>query len=194
MSIAELILPLPDFSEFNEENAISITPQSFGSIEQIESSRFEKMLVEENKNLVIIDARYPYEYNRGRIRKAQNCFSEAQMKRIYDKHCHTRNTCIVFYCEFSSERGPSMAEKFRNYDRTKNEWPNITFPEFYILKGGFSNFYQEMPQHCEGEYCQMRDPQYVKDGSLKMYHQITHPKVQRICRCFSAECFYTKHN
>jgi M-phase inducer phosphatase 2 len=82
---------------------------------------------------VIIDSRYPYEYEGGHIAHALNIYTK---ERLYDEmfikrsHKNTANfnnstmdmdssgesmyppeakrTIIIFHCEFSSERGPSL--------------------------------------------------------------------------------------
>ena len=48
---------------------------------------------------------------------------------------------LVFYCEFSSERGPRMARALRSKDRSVNVYPHLHYPEIYVLKNGYKNFY-----------------------------------------------------
>lgn len=62
----------------------------------------------------IIDCRYPYEYKGGHIRGAKNIYTKDQLdkefmesKPKWDTHSDKRNV-IIFHCEFSSERGPSL--------------------------------------------------------------------------------------
>lgn len=52
---------------------------------------------------------------------------------------------IIFYCEFSIERGPRMFNYLRKLDREFNEhdYPTLTYPETYLLSGGYSNFVSE---------------------------------------------------
>ena len=52
---------------------------------------------------------------------------------------------LVFYCEFSSERGPRMARALRSKDRSVNSYPHLHYPEIYVLRNGYKNFY-----HTEG--------------------------------------------
>lgn len=48
---------------------------------------------------------------------------------------------LVFHCEFSSERGPRMCRFVRQKDRMMNLYPNLHYPELYILKGGYKEFF-----------------------------------------------------
>lgn len=55
--------------------------------------------------------------------------------------CPGKRVVVVFHCEFSSERGPRMARYVRERDRAVNEYPNLHYPELYILKGGYKEFF-----------------------------------------------------
>lgn len=52
-----------------------------------------------------------------------------------------KRVLLVFHCEFSSERGPRMCRFVREKDRMVNEYPNLHYPELYILKGGYKDFF-----------------------------------------------------
>lgn len=51
-------------------------------------------------------------------------------------------TPIVFYCEFSSERGPRMFRHIRNLDRHMHlaAYPALAVPHMYVLAGGYKAF------------------------------------------------------
>jgi len=55
---------------------------------------------------------------------------------------------IIFYCEFSSERGPKMYNFFRSIDRRHNKYPRLHYPHIYLLKGGYCQFHQDFRNHC----------------------------------------------
>ncbi|XP_039692131.1 M-phase inducer phosphatase 3 isoform X15 [Pteropus medius] len=91
----------------------------------------------------IIDCRYPYEYLGGHIQK---------------------RIIIVFYCEFSSERGPRMCRSLREEDRALNQYPALYYPELYILKGGYRDFFPEYKELCEPQsYCPMHHQDHKAD-------------------------------
>ena len=51
---------------------------------------------------------------------------------------------MVFHCEFSSERGPRVYKLFRGMDRKKNIYPELDWPEIYLLKDGYKRFWEEL--------------------------------------------------
>lgn len=55
-----------------------------------------------------------------------------------------KRVIVIFHCEFSSERGPSLLRFLRNQDRALNEevYPNLHYPELYLLEGGYKSFYE----------------------------------------------------
>ena len=78
---------------------------------------------------------------------------------------------LVFHCEFSSERGPRMCRFVRERDRVLNDYPNLHYPELYVLKGGYKDFFphfqvrprpllprggrcvtQTVEEHCDGAF------------------------------------------
>ena len=54
---------------------------------------------------------------------------------------------IIFHCEFSQKRGPRALRMLREIDRqlNYNDFPNLYYPEVYILEGGYSNFHKQFP-------------------------------------------------
>ncbi|NXT30215.1 MPIP1 phosphatase, partial [Syrrhaptes paradoxus] len=97
------------------------------------------------KECVIIDCRYPYEYEGGHIKGAVNLHMEEDVEDYLLKKpikpSENKRVIIVFHCEFSSERGPRMCRFVRERDRLGNEYPNLHYPELYVLKGGYRDFF-----------------------------------------------------
>ena len=182
-------IPLPDFSEDNYGTSdsdiadsasvspssilvlgsqttrgpqVTITPQELVEIMNDPFSHgFEKVL--------ILDARFDYEFRGGRIIGAINVRSKAQLIGIYERYLNQK-VCIVFHCEFSHTRGPTLLQHFREYDRQNNTYPNLSYPYVYLLEGGYRRFYKEMPEYCSGGYTPMRDERYVNNGDLRKSH------------------------
>ncbi|KAH0627709.1 hypothetical protein JD844_003839 [Phrynosoma platyrhinos] len=103
------------------------------------------------KECVIIDCRYPYEYEGGHIKKPM---VSSDNKRII----------IVFHCEFSSERAPRMCRFVRERDRLGNEYPSLHYPELYVLKGGYKDFFLKCKSYCEPQgYRPMHHEDFKED-------------------------------
>ncbi|GAB1294718.1 M-phase inducer phosphatase 1 [Apodemus speciosus] len=119
------------------------------------------------KEFVIIDCRYPYEYEGGHIKVwiletyylgslrsgAVNLHMEEEVEDFLLKKpivpTDGKRVIVVFHCEFSSERGPRMCRYVRERDRLGNEYPKLHYPELYVLKGGYKEFFLKCQSHCE---------------------------------------------
>lgn len=97
--------------------------------------RFEKEVDE----YLVIDTRYPYEYNGGHIAGAANVVTKEDMTQKFLTNPAIGNTrlVVIFHCEFSSKRGPRMCRFVRKEDRALNTYPKLFYPELYILHGGY---------------------------------------------------------
>ncbi|KAM8737550.1 M-phase inducer phosphatase 2 [Acanthopagrus schlegelii] len=121
------------------------------------------------ERLIIIDCRYPYEFIGGHIKGALNLHQEDQVEDFLLKtpilsSCPDKRVVIIFHCEFSSERGPRMCRFVRERDRAMNEYPKLHYPELYILKGGYKDFYHEFKPQCEPEsYVPMHHEDFKED-------------------------------
>jgi len=120
--------------------------------------------------LTVIDCRYPYEYKGGHIRGAINIYTEKEITEFL--HLEIENPSeqqdvhiIVFHCEFSSQRGPSLSRHLRKHDRQINsmDYPRLVFPEIYCLFGGYKEFYLNHPELCDpSAYVTMNDENMCK--------------------------------
>ncbi|KAI2657684.1 M-phase inducer phosphatase 1 [Labeo rohita] len=121
------------------------------------------------ERLFVIDCRYPYEYEGGHIKGALNLHQEDQIEDYFLKHpvlpeCPEKRVLLVFHCEFSSERGPRMCRYVRQRDRFLNEYPNLHYPELYILKGGYKDFFPLHKSVCEPQaYRPMHHEDFKED-------------------------------
>lgn len=113
---------------------------------------------------LFIDARYKYEYEGGHVRDAYRMENEAEMASILQS-----GKILIFYCEFSSVRGPSLALRFRNLDRRMNAYPQLSCPEIYILDGGYKNFYKRFPLYCTpSSYTMMHDARHRLECAMEV--------------------------
>lgn len=111
------------------------------------------------KDYLFIDARYKYEYEGGHIKNAIHCNDILEAKKLLNNP-----KILIFYCEFSSVRAPSISTKLRNIDRKMNNYPKLNCPEIYVLEGGYNNFYNKYPDLCDPSgYIMMHDSRYSKE-------------------------------
>lgn len=100
--------------------------------------------------MVIVDCRFEYEYEGGHIEGAVNFNDKEKLaSQLFDIE-PTENALLVFHCEYSAHRAPLMAKFIRNKDRTVNaeRYPALTYPETYILDGGYSSFFKDHAPRC----------------------------------------------
>ncbi|KAG8532637.1 uncharacterized protein KY384_002514 [Bacidia gigantensis] len=112
---------------------------------------------------LIVDCRFEYEYEGGHIDGAINYTDKEQLaSRLFKNPCSGR-TLIVFHCEYSACRAPLMAKHVRSSDRACNahRYPNLTYPEMYILDGGYSLFFASHKLRCSPQdYVEMGDKKH----------------------------------
>ncbi|NXR23663.1 MPIP1 phosphatase, partial [Cinclus mexicanus] len=128
------------------------------------TGKFESFI----KQCVIIDCRYPYEYEGGHIKGAINLHMEEEVENFLLKKpiqpSENKRVIVVFHCEFSSERGPRMCRFVREQDRLNNEYPNLHYPELYVLKGGYKDFFSRCQSFCEPQsYRPMHHKDFKED-------------------------------
>ncbi|XP_066549161.1 cell division cycle 25 homolog d isoform X3 [Amia ocellicauda] len=174
------------------------------------------------EDYLIVDCRYPYEYQGGHIKGAVNLYCEAQLQAALLQDCvqsrlsprvalpdsppgtahlpdsgpqtpsaspgsrspaaamqeiptvrsppsdsPSSRKVLVFHCEFSSERGPRLCRYLRKIDRTLNVYPQLFYPELYILDGGYKEFYSKFQNLCEPR------------GYVKMLHEDFSDQMRR---------------
>ncbi|XP_065263612.1 M-phase inducer phosphatase 3-like [Emys orbicularis] len=128
---------------------------------------------------VVVDCRYPYEYAGGHIKGALNLYREEQLARWFlpDPLGTTpcpRSSVLIFHCEFSSERGPRLCRSLRRMDRDANQYPELWYPELYVLRGGYKEFYQHFQDLCEPQgYVHMRHKDFRAE--LRNYQRRKQP-------------------
>jgi len=150
----------------------SILPCDSGkdSLRRISATTLSKLLQGKYKGLYdeyhIIDCRFPYEYEGGHICNAKNINDPATLYNLFfNKEDYSKKVIIIFHCEFSSERAPWMAQFFRKADREKNRffYPRLHYPEVYVLKGGYKEFYNNYKEFCSPQkYVEMADAKYIE--------------------------------
>ena len=109
---------------------------------------------------MIVDCRFEYEYTGGHIDGAINFNNKEELAgKLFDQTIPQR-TLLVFHCEYSAHRAPIAARYIRGEDRTTNahQYPKLTYPEVYILDGGYSAFFKDHKDRCfPPSYVEMND-------------------------------------
>lgn len=113
----------------------------------------------------IIDCRFEYEFDGGHINGAQNCTDREGFANSFwsANAAGSKRTLLIFHCEFSEKRAPTTAMYFRSKDREVNahRYPFLSFPDVYILEGGYSSFFKQHRARCyPQEHVAMEDARY----------------------------------
>ena len=105
------------------------------------SSQFDQVM--------IIDCRFEYEYEGGHINGAINFTDKEHLATQLFSPPKPR-TALVLHCEYSAHRAPIMARHVRHSDRSFNadQYPALTYPDLYVLDGGYSSFFAEHRSFC----------------------------------------------
>lgn len=129
-------------------------------------------------HVILVDCRFKYEYSGGHIISAVNLIKKEQMIDLYEKY-RGKKCIFIFHCEFSSERGPTWANAFRDLDRTRHHWPNLEYKDLYIMDGGFREFYDKYPELCVGTYIRMEEDGTKDKSLLKVCNHVFKSEVKQ---------------
>jgi rhodanese-related sulfurtransferase len=130
-------------------------PHHPGHIPYVSTATVASLLTEPILNhfrrVVIADTRSIQEYTEGHIRGARSVRAVSDLIPLFKD---PEDVCIIMHCEFTSKRAPSLALDFRNYDRQVNLGGEraLSFPELYLMEGGFAEFHRKYRELCFGEY------------------------------------------
>lgn len=124
---------------------------------------------------IIVDCRFPYEFEGGHIAGATNAPTLDSLEKLLLERPpvvdRNRRSVVIFHCEYSIQRAPSMASYLRRRDREVNmyHYPHLHYPEVYVLKGGYRNFFASHKYLCEPQdYVEMNDQQFARDCQQSM--------------------------
>ena len=120
---------------------------------------------------MVIDCRFEYEYDGGHIDGAVNHNNKELLSNQLFQTPMRGRTLLIFHCEYSAHRAPLMARHVRAQDRTANAeaYPRLTYPEVYILDGGYSGFFANFRDRCfPPEYVEMSDEKHQRTCEREM--------------------------
>ncbi|KAJ5102664.1 hypothetical protein N7532_003193 [Penicillium argentinense] len=113
-------------------------------------------------NIMIVDCRFEYEYDGGHINGAINYNDkDALAGELFT--APKAHTALILHCEYSAHRAPIMAKYIRHHDRAVNvdTYPHLTYPDMYILDGGYSSFFAQHRSLCYPQnYVEMNDKEH----------------------------------
>ncbi|KAJ6141551.1 hypothetical protein N7470_009941 [Penicillium chermesinum] len=116
-------LHLPHFT--NEDRADSLPRINQSTLLDLLDGKFDAHF----DNIMIVDCRFEYD-------------------ELFDSP--KSRTALVLHCEYSAHRAPIMAKYIRHHDRAVNvdTYPHLTYPDMYILDGGYSSFFATHSGRC----------------------------------------------
>ncbi|KAK6638705.1 hypothetical protein RUM43_006972 [Polyplax serrata] len=168
-------------ADFTRPYALPVVSGRHEDLKSITSDTLAGLLNGEFKNKVdsfkIIDCRYPYEYEGGHIKGSINLYTKEHVEqelftsKITQESDSTggesrndKRNILIFHCEFSLERGPTLYRFLRRCDRNLSSYPSLHYPEVYLLHGGYESFFSTHKSLCEPcSYQPMVDPKHEND-------------------------------
>ncbi|KAF3941492.1 hypothetical protein ABW19_dt0200027 [Dactylella cylindrospora] len=116
----------------------------------------------------VIDCRFEYEFKGGHIAGAININTLEDVDKVLfsmgsETKVETKKTLLILHCEYSAHRAPRIANHLRARDRQLNmhRYPELHYPEIYILDGGYSGFFTDHKDRCEPQcYVEMDDSRH----------------------------------
>lgn len=115
----------------------------------------------------IFDCRFDYEYGGGHIKRAQHLPVPGQLDSIFfENPIQNETVLIIFYCEFSSQRGPAAYRYMRAQDRRHNSasYPRLYYPHLYLIEGGYCRTFAECKSVCDPQnYIEMKNKEYEQE-------------------------------
>ena len=116
------------------------------------------------EELSVLDVREDFEWEGGHIDGAVNYNDKELLTSQLFEASLPGKTLLIFHCEYSAHRAPIMARFVRKQDRSTNaeHYPRLTYPEVYILDGGYSSFFRENRERCFPQnYVEMDDKEHA---------------------------------
>eukprot|EP00053_Salpingoeca_punica_P012816 m.115192 g.115192 ORF g.115192 m.115192 type:complete len:517 (-) comp16046_c1_seq2:1432-2982(-) len=131
-------------------------------------------------DFVIVDCRFPYEYEAGHINhsRSYNCWRHEFVEFTFLQNpvidlSRGERTAIIFHCEFSSVRAPTLFQHLRSLDRTIClDINRLIFPEMYILQGGYKAFFDAHTNMCVPRFYRTMDDSAFKSEFARAEIQI----------------------
>ncbi|OBA22713.1 Rhodanese-like protein [Metschnikowia bicuspidata var. bicuspidata NRRL YB-4993] len=134
---------------------------------------------------VTIDCRFPYEYEGGHIAQAINVSLQQILEEQFLSEASTQSSCrklLIFHCEYSVLRGPTLATHLRKADRHLNahRYPYLHYPDIVILDRGYKGFFDKFRHLCDPQsYVAMKDTNHKRTCEIEMSKVMQASKLTR---------------
>ncbi|KAK0947049.1 m-phase inducer phosphatase [Friedmanniomyces endolithicus] len=167
---------LPHFMPENEPDGLPRISQAtlLDVLDNRHSSQYD--------NIKVIDCRFEYEFSGGHIDGAVNFNDKQLLTNELFNGSAAASTLLIFHCEYSVHRAPLTAKHIRSHDRNVNiaRYPALTFPDVYILEGGYSKFFANHRWKCFPQsYVEMNDQRHEQDCERGMAKVKQRQKLSR---------------
>ncbi|GEQ71327.1 hypothetical protein JCM33374_g5009 [Metschnikowia sp. JCM 33374] len=159
------------------------------NLPRIDENEMRKILEGEYANqfdeVVVIDCRFPYEYAGGHISQAINISSQQSLEEKFLNCDSTQSSCrklLIFHCEYSLLRGPTLATHLRKVDRHINahRYPYLHYPDIVVLERGYRGFFDKFRNFCEPQgYVEMNDNNHKRACEIEMSKILQASKLTR---------------
>lgn len=134
--------------EIDDDGVVVISPNTAADI-------LNNKFIDSYDKVLIIDTRYPYEYEAGHILDAINIYDPSELQSLLfseslDESLSTK-TLVILYCEYSEKRSKEMIKYMHQIDRdvyNKCKYPHLSYPELYLLQGGYHKFIKSKLEYC----------------------------------------------
>ena len=111
----------PDLiGDYSKCHALPLIPGKHNDLKAISPETLARLIQGDFKDalqdFIVIDCRYPYEYEGGHIKGSVNIYtSDELLQKFFTENqvqgqssCDSRKTAVIFHCEFSSKRAPKL--------------------------------------------------------------------------------------
>lgn len=183
-----VITDMFDGSEWLPQTRLRTFRVSNDLLPRIDETEMHKIVLGEYNSefddFIVVDCRFPYEFDGGHIQNAINISSktELEMRFIGNRQTDNRKRLLIFHCEYSILRGPTMAGHLRKADRIHNSenYPQLLYPDIVVLEGGYKKFFGRHKQWCVPQgYVEMKDNKHKRACEVEMNKVLQASKLTR---------------
>lgn len=103
---------------------------------------------------LIVDCRWPYEFQAGHIKGAINIYKQKGLLEYFFSESSKihHDTHIIFHCEYSKMRSLAMYKVFTSHDfnnTCSSRRLGRSYSHVFVMDGGYNLFFQLFPSSCE---------------------------------------------